>query len=129
MNTYKTISMSREQWKKWDAALRSGKYEQGQGLLKTSDGRYCCLGVLQQELDGEVEQQALVAGGFATNSLPTDKWLISHNIAFSDGCGYGDPCNNPYLPSLGRSASGANDTGSSFVKIADAIKLAVEFTD
>ncbi len=30
----------------WVAALRSGKYKQGQNRLKTMDGRFCCLGVL-----------------------------------------------------------------------------------
>lgn len=29
----------------WVTALRSGKYEQGIGQLKTNDGKYCCLGV------------------------------------------------------------------------------------
>ena len=32
--------------RKWVAALRSGKYAQGQGFLKDEDGGYCCLGVL-----------------------------------------------------------------------------------
>jgi hypothetical protein len=30
----------------WVAALRSGEYEQGRGYLRTSDGKFCCLGVL-----------------------------------------------------------------------------------
>ena len=32
--------------KKWMAALRSGKYQQGKGHLK-KDGKFCCLGVLR----------------------------------------------------------------------------------
>lgn len=32
--------------KKWVDALRSGNYEQGSYMLKSGDGRYCCLGVL-----------------------------------------------------------------------------------
>ena len=32
--------------KKWVAALRSGKYQQGFSSLKRDDGSYCCLGVL-----------------------------------------------------------------------------------
>lgn len=41
----------------WIAALRSGKYEQGQNAL-CADGRFCCLGVLAEEagvrrLDGD----------------------------------------------------------------------------
>lgn len=31
---------------KWVAALRSGKYEQGRGQLRTINDLYCCLGVL-----------------------------------------------------------------------------------
>lgn len=31
---------------KWVAALRSGKYEQGQKRLRSDDDKYCCLGVL-----------------------------------------------------------------------------------
>jgi hypothetical protein len=31
---------------KWLEALRSGKYTQGRGRLKTNDNEYCCLGVL-----------------------------------------------------------------------------------
>lgn len=32
--------------KKWLDALRSGKYQQGYGRLRTNEGGYCCLGVL-----------------------------------------------------------------------------------
>jgi hypothetical protein len=38
--------MDKEVKARWLDALRSGKYKQGTGALKTSDGRYCCLGVL-----------------------------------------------------------------------------------
>lgn len=30
----------------WLEALRSGKYEQGNSVLRTGDDKYCCLGVL-----------------------------------------------------------------------------------
>lgn len=30
---------------KWVEALRSGRYEQGKAMLKTKEGKYCCLGV------------------------------------------------------------------------------------
>jgi hypothetical protein len=34
-------------WKnKWTKALRSGKYKQGTGYLRSADKEYCCLGVL-----------------------------------------------------------------------------------
>lgn len=41
--------MNKEVKKKWVAALRSGKYKQGHGMLrknKGNDARFCCLGVL-----------------------------------------------------------------------------------
>ena len=31
---------------KWVEALRSGKYEQGRDVLRTTDNKFCCLGVL-----------------------------------------------------------------------------------
>lgn len=31
---------------KWVKALRSGRYKQAEGFLKTADGKFCCLGVL-----------------------------------------------------------------------------------
>lgn len=31
---------------KWVKALRSGKYKQGKGVLRTADNKFCCLGVL-----------------------------------------------------------------------------------
>ena len=58
----KTIRMAKATLDKWLAALRSGKYTQGKGALETKDifGKitHCCLGVLQIELDGEVERPA-----------------------------------------------------------------------
>lgn len=43
-----------EEWrKKWSDALRSGDYEQGKGYLY-ANGKYCCLGVLQDIHDKPV---------------------------------------------------------------------------
>lgn len=39
---------------KWVKALRSGKYKQGRKVLKNSEGKYCCLGVMC-EVVGYVE--------------------------------------------------------------------------
>ncbi len=49
--------MDRKLVKQWVAALRSGKYKQGQGKLRTvAQGeeapRYCCLGVLCELIKG-----------------------------------------------------------------------------
>lgn len=38
--------MEQELKDKWIAALRSGKYKQGVGLLHDRNHRFCCLGVL-----------------------------------------------------------------------------------
>lgn len=38
--------MNPEYKKIWVEALRSGRYQQGQGYLKTYNGKFCCLGVL-----------------------------------------------------------------------------------
>jgi hypothetical protein len=33
---------------RWTAALRSGRFKQGTGFLRTNNEKYCCLGVLCQ---------------------------------------------------------------------------------
>ena len=38
--------MNSELKAKWVAALRSGRYKQGDGLLRSRNDEYCCLGVL-----------------------------------------------------------------------------------
>ena len=38
--------MNKEWKEKWVTALRSGKYQQGQGVLRSKDDKFCCLGVL-----------------------------------------------------------------------------------
>lgn len=36
---------------RWVAALRSGEYRQGKSLLRDSEDRFCCLGVLADLVD------------------------------------------------------------------------------
>jgi hypothetical protein len=55
--------------KKWVAALRSGKYEQGREYLQ-ADGKFCCLGVLCEvakvpsvDLSGEREYRFVKPSG------------------------------------------------------------------
>lgn len=45
--------MNKEIKAKWLEALRSGKYEQGICILRSSDDEYCCLGVLCDVVDSE----------------------------------------------------------------------------
>lgn len=69
------------QWMKdkWVAALRSGEYEQGYSTLKDTSGRYCCLGVLQHVLDGDVEH-TLTKGLSFPLGLPSERWVVDNNI-------------------------------------------------
>lgn len=120
----KTIFMRKEDWEKWDTSLRSGEYKQGRLKLQTDDGRYCCLGVLQHCLTGEVERE------FSTGAcgVPSLEWLNANGIKFMNRTGL-DAVSNPWLGSLGMKATNANDTNMKFVRIADAIKESVQFTD
>lgn len=71
---------NQELLKAWVAALRSGQYEQTQGVLCDGKG-YCCLGVLELVAEGEVE----VDGEGTYRALPTwDFWdrigTYRHNV-------------------------------------------------
>ena len=41
-----TLEEMKEHRRLWVEALRSGKYKQGESLLRSRDDHYCCLGVL-----------------------------------------------------------------------------------
>jgi hypothetical protein len=55
--------------KKWVAALRSGKYKQGQAFLFRDD-EYCCLGVLIDVQDPEWLKSAKAGLTLMTSSVP-----------------------------------------------------------
>lgn len=59
---------------RWVAALRSGKYKQGQDYLCRGD-EYCCLGVLQMELDGTT------IPGNNDDQLPSMQWAYEHGLS------------------------------------------------
>ena len=40
-----TAEQIMENRRRWASALRSGEYDQGRNLLRTTRGAYCCLGV------------------------------------------------------------------------------------
>jgi hypothetical protein len=74
--------------KRWVRALRSGKYMQGKGKLK-SDRGYCCLGVLAQ-IEGKLDQSApggecLTATG--KHSPKAGKFLGILSPSFARYCG------------------------------------------
>lgn len=119
----KTIFMRKADWQKWDTALRSGEYKQGVGSLKMKNGTYCCLGVLEHCLTGEVE----IDGNGDSHGAPSFKWLSTHNIEFHRDDSLRDVV--PYLPLFALPATTANDDDKSFIEIADAIQDCVQFTD
>lgn len=53
----------------WIEALRSGDYEQGKAQLKNR-GRYCCLGVLAEEL-GILDEEGYMVESGSHHYLPT----------------------------------------------------------
>lgn len=61
---------------KWLAALRSGKYAQGDGKLRGTNGRFCCLGVLCDVYDPtrwqEHDRDACFQYSSNTAFLPTE---------------------------------------------------------
>ena len=69
------MRMKAEDKTKWLEALRSGEYEQVAGTLCNGTG-YCCLGVLEEVLDGQVEKR----NDEEYFSSPTLDFLARHNI-------------------------------------------------
>jgi hypothetical protein len=143
----KTILMRKADHEKWDAALRSGEYQQGKGRLETKDKKFCCLGVLQMALDGKVEMEYNSDGeSVGSRGYPTNEWKEEHGVVFRDYNSNDELQSNPsyasapYLNAFKASADVVNDSTRcdeqcneihlhNFVQIADAIKEMVEYTD
>jgi hypothetical protein len=106
-----TIIMPAKLREVWLNALLSGDYQQGHRALRDANGGYCCLGVLQMAVDGEVETELDMTMKSAPKTIPkcypSRKWLADHNIQFKDNDG--SLTSNPYLPSIGALADRAND--------------------
>lgn len=123
----KTIRMKKEYLDKWLAALRSGKYRQGSARLKTLDGKFCCLGVLQCVLDGDVEYHH----GSTKDSLPlpSESWLKNKGIEFTGNESIPEKGNprNPLIPKQGYSLAYLNDSlETGFKALANLIEEATE---
>lgn len=121
----KTFRMKKEMLTKWLAALRSGEYQQCEMVLHRPDGLdagYCCLGVLQKVVDGDVERGA----GGASLGLPTLDWFKKNGISNIETSSLG----NIYTYSKAngaRSASGLNDSCKlKFPQIADIMEECCE---
>lgn len=67
---------------KWLKALRSGEYKQGRELLKTKDGKYCCLGVLA-EINGHLKENGCVLLEYVVEHRPSQ--IYTAGILDTDG--------------------------------------------
>lgn len=110
--------------KKWVKALRSGKYRQGRGVLRTGNDSYCCLGVLCDIAGAEWKQEGLQSdlnGDYAAiSSGHEDYCCIPSPVVKATGMktttgSYDSLTDKPSLMKL-------NDEGSSFAQIADVIE-------
>jgi len=115
-----------EHRKQWVAALRSGKYQQGEKRLRTGD-KFCCLGVacdvsglgqwveaIEYDDDGNVVENVQV---YSTGSI-----IASHrfNGVLTDW--YGVRGADVYFDGEYELLTVANDNGYSFEKIAELIE-------
>lgn len=109
--------MLNENAKKWVAALRSGKYQQGKTML-CENGKHCCLGVACEiaiangiALEREVKEDGHVSYGdgfTAIMPLEVTQWLkLSNNLGSNK---------------TGESLAVKNDKGVPFDQIADFIE-------
>lgn len=105
----------------WTAALRSGEYKQGQGVLRTIGNEYCCLGVLcdlavkagiiDAPISNDVEYRYGQHGNRCVLPPEVQAWAKID----SEAGGYHQE------NTFGCSLAGDDDTGHSFAEIADII--------
>ncbi len=92
--------MNKNVMKKWVKTLRSGKYKQGQGVLKQTNGEnktfHCCLGVLCELYNDQMRK----------NKKKTLSEKIQHGIHYINKC-------DEKLPEIVKQWAGLyNDIGS-----------------
>ncbi len=111
--------MKKDVAEKWVAALRSGKYEKGTCVLKTSDGRYCCLGVLTEVMGFPID---------AKDVLLSKETMEACEMKSYDGTIIGPKTDGSVSQILTRYNDGAYGAGQynmephSFAQIADIIE-------
>lgn len=110
--------MNEDVKKAWVAALRSGKYKQGRGSLRTPDGEFCCWGVLCDLAPKDVMRDE-----------DWNVWALAPD-AVIEWAGLPDRASGTPRVKIAKCRSGAptplatlNDThGATFDEIADAIE-------
>ena len=136
------------------AALRSGEFQQCSGRLKRFDAdgnaSYCCLGVLQEVVSGEVSHGAAdgefdMQGNPLCDAVPPMEWLTANGIKFFDHLGYAVTVPTIYVTELEpteeddegnliklpptetcESAASLNDNGCTFEEIADFLEPLIQ---
>lgn len=107
----------------WLSNLRSGEYEQGEGILK-KNGKFCCLGVLcdMAVKAGVVKETVVEDYDYTYSRYGVDgrtSYLPSEVVSWAGlGNSYGDP--KLFGPSL--DLPRMNDKGISFTDIANVIE-------
>lgn len=114
---------------KWVRALRSGKYTQATGALRTEDG-FCCLGVLCDVYDPELWQvtgdDQDVGWNYKLGCIYNDRTYYSdvlpNDLVEFAGLDSGNP-EVPYDVCDGKTSLAViNDRGATFAQIADLIE-------
>lgn len=109
---------------KWVAALESGKYVQGKGLLRDTDGKYCCLGVLcdlavEEGIVSKVDDGGATFYGVDATPLSGRSALLPSEVMAWSGMAFPDG----FMPSQDLSLTMLNDTfGREFDQIAEMIR-------
>jgi hypothetical protein len=107
------MRMPQELKDKWIEALESGEYKQGKNTLCTPDGAYCCLGVLEQVAENDVEPY-----NFPSNAFYQRNGIETGGITESNLLGY--------ETAVDALLAERNDLGISFPEIAKLIREKVE---
>lgn len=111
-----TTKMNPEVKAKWTAALRSGDYTQGEGALKSHEGKYCCLGVLC-DLHAKEHQGTWKNDGRSVDGYLGSLFILPDEVQAWAGC----EKSNPTVMQGQKALSTLNDHGKSFAEIADII--------
>lgn len=111
--------MKREVRDRWVAALRSGEYAQGRYGLCDSQGRYCCLGVLNDVMGNKYISEGGGSRSYLDSNLVAPIYYSGTNVIWLEKQGLGAE-DIPVLIKM-------NDVdGASFSEIADWIEENME---
>ncbi len=117
--------MNPERKELWLAALESGEFEQGKRELRTSDGRYCCLGVACEVYRRETGDGSWLSDAFNSYDFkPGDGDSAWSSLPPAVAEWYGLPSHDPTVvgPNGREALAMLNDAGHSFAEIAGWIR-------